>query len=335
MHRILYHMDADGQCAGAIIYKWLREVYEIPDEEIFFHPINYGMDLPEMDPDVDFVYMVDFSLQPLHNMQKLYEDYGDRLIWIDHHDTSVLMSAEAPELKEIKGVRKVELDAGTYPGTQNNTAAEKLGLLDRDLSGHKISGCELTWMFCFGEPIPAAVTLVGDWDTWRHKELDPEEHSTHFQLYLGTIDTRLHKNGPGLKFWMGALDWFNLEWLHTGHSIKAYRDEEYRKAMNLACTGTVSGLKALIVNRTGNSQMFQSEWDPEKYDIMVGFSWHGLDYLTVSLYSTKPDIHCGKLAKQLGEAGDIPSGGGHPGAAGFQCGWEYFRKLIKNPKSLK
>jgi nanoRNase/pAp phosphatase (c-di-AMP/oligoRNAs hydrolase) len=33
---------------------------------------------------------------------------------------------------------------------------------------------------------------------------------------------------------------------------------------------------------------------------------------TVSLYSTKPEIDCGEIARTFG-------GGGHKGAAGFQC----------------
>jgi nanoRNase/pAp phosphatase (c-di-AMP/oligoRNAs hydrolase) len=69
---------------------------------------------------------------------------------------------------------------------------------------------------------------------------------------------------------------------------------------------------------------------------MVTFQWIGLDYITVSMYTEKIDkFNVGELAKILGNAGDIPSGGGHPGAAGFQCGWEYFRSLIENPIQLK
>ena len=68
---------------------------------------------------------------------------------------------------------------------------------------------------------------------------------------------------------------------------------------------------------------------PTSYDLMVGFNLTKEGYWTVSLYSVQDHIHCGDIAKQLGGAGPIPSGGGHKGAAGFQCDWPYLESLIK------
>jgi len=49
----------------------------------------------------------------------------------------------------------------------------------------------------------------------------------------------------------------------------------------------------------------------EPYDLMITFVRRPDKLWDVSLYSTKPDVDCGAIAKSFG-------GGGHLGAAGFQ-----------------
>jgi len=61
-----------------------------------------------------------------------------------------------------------------------------------------------------------------------------------------------------------------------------------------------------------SSQSFEGVWDPEKHDVMVAFAKMATGKWKVSLYSTKPEIDCGAIAKTF-------SGGGHKGAAGFVC----------------
>lgn len=50
----------------------------------------------------------------------------------------------------------------------------------------------------------------------------------------------------------------------------------------------------------------------EPYDLMITFCRRKDKLWNVSLYSTKPEIDCGAICKAFG-------GGGHKGAAGFQC----------------
>jgi hypothetical protein len=61
-----------------------------------------------------------------------------------------------------------------------------------------------------------------------------------------------------------------------------------------------------------SSQSFDSVYDTEKHDLMVPFAKMANGKWKVSLYSTKPEIDCGVIAKTFG-------GGGHKGAAGFIC----------------
>ena len=60
------------------------------------------------------------------------------------------------------------------------------------------------------------------------------------------------------------------------------------------------------------SWLFKSVWDPEKHDAMCAYGRLKDGRWRVSLYSTKPEVDCGAIAKSLG-------GGGHRGAAGFIC----------------
>lgn len=61
-----------------------------------------------------------------------------------------------------------------------------------------------------------------------------------------------------------------------------------------------------------SSQSFEGVWDPEKHDVMVAFAKMATGKWKVSLYSTKPEVDCGAIAKTFG-------GGGHRGASGFEC----------------
>ena len=94
--------------------------------------------------------------------------------------------------------------------------------------------------------------------------------------------------------------------------------------------GKFGAYTAMMINRGGNSTLFENGVKPpSEYELMVTFYLTKHGYWTVSLYSVQDHIHCGDIAKKLGEAGPKPSGGGHKGAAGFQCDWPYIEKLIE------
>lgn len=80
-----------------------------------------------------------------------------------------------------------------------------------------------------------------------------------------------------------------------------------------ACSfySSLEGYRVIVCNTPcGNSLVFDSV-DSDTYDIMSVFFFDGKQY-TVSLYSTKKEIDVSEIAKKHG-------GGGHKGAAGFQC----------------
>jgi len=320
-HHILYHMDSDGHAAGAVVYKYLLDG-GAKDEDILWHPINYGMPIPsEIDRKKDMVYMVDFSLQPLDAMVEFALSLGDNLTWIDHHQTSVDMEDQSPVLKDVAGVRRV------------------------DWNGVLISGCELVWQYFMGSggaprlgeqlsDKSEVLRLVGDYDTWRWSDYGEkrQEEVQSFQYFLGSFSSDPGTEG-GREWWLRALDACGetvVSWCKGGRVLREYQQKQWHGVMkSKGFEADFQGLRAVMMNQTASSQMFDGFFDPEKHDVMVAFQLVKGKYLTVSMYTTKTDeFHLGKLAKKLGEAGDMPSGGGHAGAAGFQCSWDYFSGLF-------
>lgn len=327
MHQVIYHDDPDGHASGAVIFKNLRDK-GISTSKIELTPTNYGVKLPEIDFNEDIVYLADFALQPISVMKKWYGDLGDRFIWIDHHKTSLDMEEEYTPLKDIPGIRAINDD-----------------------TGKPISGCELTWQFFMDTPMPEVLEMIGDWDTWRYtKESETRQQNVKkFQYYLASIETDpseleaqfwwkkiLRSSGSGSGVEKKVINSYLRKMIKEGSFPMAYQSKKWKELLlNKGFSADFKDLKAVIVNQGGNSEMFNGFYDPQKHDVMVTYQEVQGKNLTISLYTTKTDkVHVGDLAKKLGNAGDIPSGGGHAGAAGFQCGHDYFKSLYKNVKPL-
>lgn len=84
---IVYHrIDSDGLCSYAVLYKALTaKPYIYPNAVIAGIGYNHDDELPDLSG-YDIVYVADIAL-PVDVMKKLNEE--GRLIWIDHHVTSM------------------------------------------------------------------------------------------------------------------------------------------------------------------------------------------------------------------------------------------------------
>jgi uncharacterized protein len=171
------------------------------------------------------------------------------------------------------------------------------------------SACELCWMHLFhDEQMPLAVLWLGRYDIWKHKE-----HPGALEFQYGM---RLHTTWPdNQEFWQRLFtdEAFTLSIREQGASLLAY--EKTQNAKFIAAYGFVTeldGLRIIAANKgMSNSLLFESVWNPDMYDAMLMFAWkHG--QWTVSLYTDKPGVDVSVIAKARG-------GGGHKGAAGFQC----------------
>ena len=246
--------------------------------------INYGQDFPwdDITPG-EKVFMVDFGLQPFCDMERLNKMC--KLHWIDHHKTAL-------------------------------DDAHKAGFI---ASGGQLlesgrAGCELTWEYIHTEfsNVPLSVKLLGRYDVWDHEYSD---WVLSFQYGMRQLqDTRPDNTEMWGKLFTNDSEVEPL--VKNGKLILDYESVQNEKFCRAYSFETeLNGMKAICANRGFcNSKLFDSVYDPEEHHFMISFirmkppksKW------TVSLYSTRDDVDCGSIAKSLG-------GGGHKGAAGFQC----------------
>jgi oligoribonuclease NrnB/cAMP/cGMP phosphodiesterase (DHH superfamily) len=171
------------------------------------------------------------------------------------------------------------------------------------------AGCELTHAYLHPHSeMPVWVYLLGRYDVWDHKSPD----TLPFQYGM-----RLRETDPerSMEVWDDLLDTPGTvrDILNDGRVVLKYVEQRNASYIRACAFDTVlDGLRCIAVNRQmTNSQTFDSVWDPEKYDAMLTFGWRRGQW-TVSLYSVKQDVDVSEVAVKHG-------GGGHKGAAGFQC----------------
>jgi len=241
--------------------------------------IDYGNDFPWSSiSKEEMVFMVDFSLQPFSDMRKLRGMCN--LIWIDHHVSAIKDSKEGSDSSWCGLV---------HTGT---------------------GACALVWKYLYSsEPLPTFVQLLAEYDVWNHSD----SRTMLFQYGMRLISDTLPNNQG---FWEALFDHeYVAQIVDNGATVLEYQQIENRKyiqAIGFECM--FDGFRCIAVNRgLTNSKLFDSVWDPKKYDIMLTFYMISPEKgWIVSLYTDKPEIDVSVIAKKHG-------GGGHKGASGFQC----------------
>lgn len=305
--KCFYHVDNDGKAAAFCVHAWAGLHDNLP---VKFLPIDYRNSFPfaEIQPN-EQVWIVDYSIEP-EEMRKLLTITKD-VTWIDHHKTAIekYEDFETP----IRGIRR---------------------------DGE--AGCSLTWKYLHwwtdrglgrerfdvvppkGFEVPLAIELIADRDVWawKHDKLTAEFHA----------GIALYDIGPSSQVWWQLLDRelepipgtgnarakqegeeFFQRILSEGRTILQYRTQSYASLRQTIAYDTVlSGYKCMAINAAKvGSELFGSENGrmPESHDIYISYYHDGRQFI-VSLYSAKVDVS--RIAEQFG-------GGGHRGAAGFQC----------------
>ena len=284
-----YHKsDLDGRCSGAILK------YHIPD--ITLVGIDHGDPFPwNMINSGTIVYMCDFSLPDINLMYRLWER-SHEFIWIDHHKSAI---------------------------ERYNTFCNDFYAMNRtswSLSGSRSIGkaaCELTWeWFHPNEGVPYFIQLLGAYDTWRNSNQDFWENTVlPFQYGIQTNSTNPEIN---IEIWNDYLEdvihpsGLFYETLSMGDSIRDYLIQRNKQnADQNVYEAKFESLRAICINSLEHSSsILDSVYNPDIHDIMIVYT-HQKDSWYVSLYSTKDDIDCSKLASKYG-------GGGHFSASGFR-----------------
>lgn len=240
-------------------------------------------------------------------------DYGQPFPWnsIQRDEPLIMVDFSLQPWSEMVRLDRTLRDV-TWIDHHKSAIADHTAM-DYPLFGHFVldsdfAACELCWQtFFHNTAMPEAVHLLGRYDIWKHEDVTG---ALEFQYGMRAFaDT-----SPESPIWS---ELFAGHWtdkiINDGITLLQYernQNEAFCRAYAFECE--LDGLKCIAANRgMSNSLLFESVYDPAKHHAMLMFAWKGNSW-TISLYSTREDVDCSIVCKARG-------GGGHKGAAGFQC----------------
>lgn len=292
---ILFHkIDFDGLCSYAIVHDAVllnHAVCQIP-VEITAIPWNRGDDIPEL-TSFDTVYILDICL-PAENMKNTASK--TRLIWIDHHETSIREMSEAG-LSHLEGLR-----------------------------GKGVAACELAWNYMNrSEKLPKAVAMLSAYDVWDKKRFKWNEETLSFQYGLRnryTLDAQRFKDD------FPAILRETEQITDEGRSILKYIRSAGRIAVrNYGFDVTVAGkMKGLaVLSDNGGSVPYEESALERNAEVIILANRLGDDRYKVSCFCPDghPSVHLGEYLKAF------YGGGGHECAAGANISQEEFFRFLK------
>ena len=283
-----HHDDLDGEASAAIVR--MHNGAECV-------AVGYKDPFPfEIVRNYEEVWIVDFSL---------LEDGWDELFtvistlgvtWIDHHGSAIKRAENVPGVMELPGVRKEGV----------------------------LAACELTWEFIYpGEAVPPAITCIALCDTHGHGY---ERSAMDFKVGLeATADTRPqiawegtwenllkgpHGIGTAIQQFVDVYVWAGADIRRKRIITDAARVEKWAHPVSFWDGDNMLIGIAMNTDQYGSEQ-FASVTD--KYDALIRYAHDGKQW-EVTMYRAAggDDYDLSVVAEGFG-------GGGHPGAAGFQC----------------
>jgi oligoribonuclease NrnB/cAMP/cGMP phosphodiesterase (DHH superfamily) len=236
-------------------------------EKSVLHPLEIGDRVPwDSIESSEQVVLVDYSL-PLEDMQRLRQ--GRKLVWIDHHKTSLGKLSEA--MADVPGERSPEAAA-----------------------------CVLTWRTFFpNEAVPLAVTLIGDRDTWQMAH--PETRAFSEGLFQEPIEP------TNDDLWQSLMDGDQgrvRELIERGRLLYAARLKSIRDVItHYGFVTSFEGHRTMVVNHRGNGDMgeYIRNSGYELAYCYVEVVRNGLLQTVVTLYSDQIDVS--EIASKFGGGG--------------------------------
>jgi hypothetical protein len=289
---VIHHSaDYDGIFCREIAKKFLPHADWI-GWDFGYKPINpitegtvYILDLP-----IDRPFGYDFVKLPLGG--RLLEELKNRIVWIDHHKSSIESHPKDIPGYRIDGVAACRL---AWQWFQDNSVPQ-----DEELPG-KVKFIERE----VSEPL--AVRLAGEYDIWDHRG----DGDLEFQFGLDSEED---------VQWQWLLDverdQYARQIVAQGKCAMAcYKKRDGDIMRERSFLVAFEGLKFLALNTARcNSNSFLFRDIPETgHDALLAFYWNGKKW-SVSLYHAahRKDIDLSLIAVKHG-------GGGHRGACGFQA----------------
>lgn len=284
---IFHSADYDGIFCREIARKFL------PDAELIGWDFS---DKPIKFPDDGTVYVLDlpvdrvFGFDPFSTSKVTGSGFLlNRVIWIDHHKSSIESHPTDITGYRIDGVAACRLAWQWFAHNIDPNRQTKAEFLERKVSE------------------PLAVTLAGEYDVWQHENSKGRDIAFQFGLDSQKViswDFLLSIVGDGMAFRI----------TDEGEvSMRCYAKRDADVIRSRSFMVEFDGLKFLALNTPRcNSQTFLAKDVPATgHDALMAFCWNGTSYV-VSLYHAAHNrtIDLSQIAVKYG-------GGGHRGACGF------------------
>lgn len=297
---IIYHrIDFDGMCSMAIAKQW-AEAHEFEVEVMGY---NHGDPTPHINCNYDMVVVVDICLSA-ELMKEL--DSKTKLVWIDHHCTSINDSIKE-HFDHVDGVRQ-----------------------------EGVGACELCWLFFHSRSAaPLFIQYISAYDVWDTNRFDWEGITLPFQFGLRG---QLGIQPDAFYEWYCQMSSVpqTISLISDGKAVIRYARECGRRACKaygfmVEIGGKLRGLALL----TGHFGVMEMEETMCEKGCQVAVCVNRLDsdgVYKVSLYAGH-DSDGSIAAFNLGEyMQKYYAGGGHRCAAGGTMSEDQFLRLLHEKK---
>lgn len=310
---VIHHSaDYDGIFSREIARKFLptdttfigwdfkdKPIQPIPEGTI------YIIDLP-----VDAVFGFKFTTADLSPSGMIgaerMQSFLSRLIWIDHHRSSIRFHPSSIPGYRLEGVAACRLAWQWFTATTDQLAdmalPEKQTYVLREVDE------------------PYAVTLAGEYDIWDHAKSNHDDEAFQFGLdsqFEGIHwDLLLHDGAPASAYISKIVEAGKL-------AQQCYKTRDAKILTERSFMRKWKGLNFLILNTArASSGTFAALDKPETgHDALMAFYYDG-SIFHVSMYHAahRKDIDLSVIAVECGKDEGMGrfGGGGHPGACGFK-----------------
>lgn len=282
---VIYHSaDFDGIFCREIAKKFLGT------ENVEYIGWDFGQPKINMEPGDGIYYILDLSPECLGD--QVYD--SSRIIWIDHHKSSIEKWPNTIPGYRIDGVAACRLAWQWFAHKIDPNRQTKQDFINRSVSE------------------PFAVRLAGEYDIWDKRDPNAET----FQFGLRSIDLSLHDWVALLHHPDHSAEPSSLVGLLlvNGELLQRYQQRNDASIMDRSFLVAFEGLIFLALNTARcNSLTFAAKDVIETgHDALMGFFFNGKEW-KVSMYHAKhrTDLDLSAIAVKHG-------GGGHRGACGFQ-----------------
>lgn len=296
---VIYHSaDFDGIFCREIARKFLG------NENVEYIGWDFGnkpMAIPSegqiiiMDLPVDRVFGFNYSAPPQPQDSQL--DIS-RVIWIDHHKSSIETHPTSIPGYRIDGVSACRLAWQWFQAFQNWDGGQEGPPLPlkKEFIARKVIE-------------PLAVRLAGEYDVWDKRDADAET----FQF--GLRSRELDADDWHCLLTVSEINEFEQDLLDAGKMLQRYQQQTDASVVNhRSFLVEFEGLKFLALNTARcNSLTFAAKDVPQTgHDALMGFFFNGEKW-KFSLYHAKhrTELDLSAIAVKYG-------GGGHRGACGFE-----------------